>query len=35
MQDILMLTLYPSNAPISYTITIAHDAQRAAAANPR
>ncbi|CAB3971165.1 hypothetical protein BLA3211_06306 [Burkholderia aenigmatica] len=35
MQDILMLTLYPSNAPISYTITIAHAVQRAAAANPR
>ncbi|VWB88404.1 hypothetical protein BLA14095_04115 [Burkholderia lata] len=30
-----MLTLYPSNAPISYAITIACNAQRAAAANPR
>ncbi len=30
-----MLTLYPSNAPISYTITIAREAQCAAAANPR
>ncbi|MGW9760300.1 hypothetical protein BCO37747_04362 [Burkholderia contaminans] len=30
-----MLTLYPSNAPISYTITIGREVQRAAAANPR
>ncbi|PXX39609.1 hypothetical protein NA66_1002740 [Burkholderia pyrrocinia] len=35
MQHILMLTLYPSNAPISYAITIAREGQCAAAANPR
>jgi hypothetical protein len=34
MQDILMLTHYPSNAPISDTITIAREIQCAAAANP-
>lgn len=30
-----MLTVYPSNAPISYTITIARGGQCAAAANAR
>lgn len=30
-----MPTLYPSNAPISYAITIAHEAYCAVAAKPR
>lgn len=30
-----MLTVYPSNAPISYTITIARGGQGAAAAHAR